>query len=67
MNTGSEDDLAIRIEMHKDARKGMKRPLKLAAFGSGLAAEPTLSNRDFERISQLRHAACFYQSRLFER
>jgi hypothetical protein len=38
MNTGSGDDLAIRIEMHQDARKGMKRPLKLAAFGSGMAA-----------------------------
>jgi hypothetical protein len=40
--------------MHQDARKGMKRPLKLAAFGSGLAAETTLSNRDFERIAQHR-------------
>jgi hypothetical protein len=27
--------------MHQDARKGMKRPLKLAAFGSGMAAETT--------------------------
>ena len=34
----SGDDLATRIEMHQDARKGMKRPLKLAAFGSGMAA-----------------------------
>jgi hypothetical protein len=41
MNTGSADDFAIRTEMHQDARKGMKRPVKLAAFGSELAAETT--------------------------
>jgi hypothetical protein len=64
MNTGSVGDLAIRTEMHLDARKGMKRPLKLAAFGSGLAAETILFNRDFERISRLRYAAYFYQSHL---
>jgi hypothetical protein len=65
MNTGSGGDLAIRTEMHQDAQKGMKRPLKLAAFGSGLAAETTLSNRDLEGIAQLRQAACFsYQSHL---
>jgi hypothetical protein len=56
MNTGSVDYLAIRTEMHQDARKGTKRPLKLAAFGSGLAAETTFSNRDFERIAQHRES-----------
>ena len=46
----------------------MKRPLKLAAFGSGLAAETTLSNRDFVPIAQLPYAACFsYRSHCCER
>ena len=31
MNTASRGDFAIRTEMQQDARKGMKRPLKLAA------------------------------------
>ena len=68
MNTGSVGDLAIRTGMHRDARKGMKRPLKLAAFGSGLAAETTLSNHDFAPLAQLPYAACFsYRSHCCER
>src|SRR5262245_12195531 len=51
MNTGSCGTFAKCTKTHQDARNGTKRPLKLAAVGSGLAAETTLSNRDFERIA----------------